>query len=75
MSVYLVLDRIEEGIAVLFPEGQREPEINLPAAYLPEGTREGHILRLILEIDEERTSFVRTRVSALLRRLQGERQP
>lgn len=48
-----VVDAIEESTASVEVDGDRM--ITVPQAMLPRGTREGHVLRVTIEIDEAAT--------------------
>ena len=66
------VDRIEEGIAVLFDDGDNRTEI--PAANLPEKLKEGDILRFDEEnqaytIDAEKTAQVKASIDDRFKKL------
>ena len=50
-TTFIVVDEVEEDTFVLLIDDG--PKIHLERNFLPEGTREGTVLRLTLEIDEE----------------------
>ena len=51
MKQYVVVDRIEEGICeLIFDDGH---QITVAKAALPKGTREGSVLSVAYELDEE----------------------
>lgn len=55
MKINVVVDQVEEGIAVL--ELDEEHFIHFPAVYLPPGLREGETLSLTVERKEESRPF------------------
>lgn len=72
MSVLAVVDRIEEGIAVL--EFEDRTLMELPARLLPAGAGEGAAVRVTLEYDAEATERFRREAEDLQRQLR-ERGP
>jgi hypothetical protein len=48
-----VVDSIEESVASVEVDGKKM--ITVPQFILPKGTREGHVLRVTIEIDEAAT--------------------
>jgi hypothetical protein len=64
-----VVDRIEGTLAVLISCEDESVRLNLPATLLPPGTREGDIVTLSLERDEEATRAAKERVSGLIKKL------
>ncbi|MEY3072745.1 MAG: hypothetical protein RLZZ353_941 [Actinomycetota bacterium] len=60
-----VLDRIEDGVAVLLV-GPAEAEVTVPAAVLPTGAREGDWFRLGLTPDPALTEARRADLAARL---------
>ncbi|MDR3349015.1 MAG: DUF3006 domain-containing protein [Acidaminococcales bacterium] len=71
MTVLLVVDRIEEGIAVLLPQDGGTGEIKCPASLLPP-VKEGDVLRASFEPDPDETQKCRDEAQKLLRELLGE---
>lgn len=77
MRLQLSVDRVEEGLAVLFPwagagkgpTGERN-QILWPVALLPPGAREGKILTLEVSVDEEATSRARRGLQDLVDELE-----
>jgi len=69
------IDRIEGDTAVLLPSGESRvrsgPRAKLiwPVALLPDGAREGDLLRVRCDIDAEATSAAGTRARDLLKGL------
>jgi hypothetical protein len=72
MTVFLVVDRIECGIAVLLPQGGEPGEVKCPLSLLPPALREGDAIRASFEKDPEATLKCRDEAQTLLRELLGE---
>lgn len=49
-----IIDRLEEGIAVLQLEGGGE--LFFPAHQLPPGSKEGSVLEILIKLDKEATA-------------------
>lgn len=67
-----VIDRIEEGIAVL--EFEDRTLMELPARFLPPGAGEGAAIRVTLEHDPEATERFRREAEELQRQLRERTQ-
>ena len=67
-----VLDRIEDGLAVLLV-GPDEVEVTVPAALLPAGARDGDWFRWLVP-DRELTERRRAEVAARLERIRRDRR-
>jgi hypothetical protein len=63
------VDRIEEGIAVLIDRDDDTRRISIPVSLVPRGSREGDVITLTLERDEEATAAAKARVSGLVEKL------
>jgi hypothetical protein len=63
----LEIDRFEGPIAVLL--GEDDKPIELPRALLPADAREGSVLRLSLEVDEEATKALSDELKAVQKEL------
>lgn len=63
------IDRIEDGIAVLIMRDDPAVCLAVPAALLPPGSKEGDILTMSLERDEEATAAARERSGSLIEKL------
>ena len=63
------VDRIEEGIAVLIDRDDDTRRISIPVTLLPPDCREGEVITLTLERDEESTAAAKARVSGLVEKL------
>lgn len=68
MQIKAVIDRFEDGRAVLLA-GDREEAVRWPKALLPEGAKEGDILRVSLAVDADATRQAREEAETLLRQL------
>jgi len=69
VEILVTVDRIEEGRAVLLVRGAEDAPILWPVRALPQDVREGMILRIRVEPDEEATRAAKERVENLLRKL------
>lgn len=69
INLKMVVERIEEGTAVLLVRPDEAKEIYWPRELLPPDIREGHIIRVDLEIDRKATKKAEERVSDLIQRL------
>ena len=63
------IDRIEEGIAVLIDRDDDTRHIRIPVPLLPPGSKEGDVITLALERDEEATAAAMARVAGLVEKL------
>jgi hypothetical protein len=61
-----VIDRTDDGVAVLVAQDACPFRITVPSVLLPPGSHEGDIVTLLLERDEAETSAARSRVTDLL---------
>ncbi len=71
----VVLDRIEDGVAVLLV-GPDEVEVTVPAALLPTGAQDGDWFRWLVpdpELSERRRADVATRLERIRRDRRGGR--
>ncbi len=66
MSFAFFVDRISDGFATLLWEGEGGGDVTLPVALLPEGVREGDLLRAAFEIDRARGEAMRGEIRNLL---------
>ena len=62
----VTIDRIEEGVAVLLLDDEPASRFTLPLSRLPSGSREGDVLTLLLERDEEETCAAKDRSASLI---------
>jgi hypothetical protein len=65
----MIIDRIEEGIAVLISQDDPAVRVPIPVTLLPPGSGEGDCIRVSLERDGDATTAARDRVSLLLEKL------
>ena len=66
-----VVDRIEEGIAVVLL-GDKEVKIEVALAELPSGTKEGSWLKVGFELDPEGEKRQREKIGRLLEKLKNK---
>jgi hypothetical protein len=64
-----MIDRIDEGIAVLISLDDETLRVNVPVLLLPDGSREGDILTIACERDVEATRVAHERMAGLVDRL------
>ena len=64
-----VIDRIDEGVAVLILCGAAGKTITLPSSLLPDGAKEGDIVSLSVQPDPDATQTERAQVAATIERL------
>jgi len=69
MKIKAVIDRIEEGTAVLFIRPDEKDELHWPVNHLPDNAKEGDILNIIIEVDQEETERTKERVRSLIDKL------
>jgi beta-lactamase superfamily II metal-dependent hydrolase len=68
-TMKLVVDRIEEGLAVCYVYDDDRTKFDIPIEYLPPGTRAGDHLTVTFEIDREGQEREQKRAEDLLREL------
>ncbi len=69
-----VIDRVEGELAVLLLGDKGEVRLNLPLSQLPEGCREGDVLKLSFERDQAATGQAKERVSDRMEKLKKKGQ-
>jgi hypothetical protein len=67
--VQATIDRIEGDVAVLVLDTCNPKTVTLPTALLPDGCREGDIVRLTLEADPDATRISRERIAGTIDRI------
>jgi hypothetical protein len=70
--VQATIDRIEGDVAVLVLDTGSPQTITVPSILIPDGCREGDIVRLTLEPDPEATRTGRERIAGTIARLTGK---
>ena len=70
--VQATIDRIEGDAAVLVLDTRNPETITIPSILLPDGCREGDIVRLTLEPDPDATRIGRERIAGTIDRLTGK---
>ena len=68
----VMIDRIEERIAVLISLDDETLRVNVPVLLLPDGSREGDILTITFERDLEAARAAHERVRGLIVRLKEQ---
>ncbi|HHY81630.1 MAG TPA: DUF3006 domain-containing protein [Clostridiales bacterium] len=66
-----VIDRIENNTAVVL-FGEEEIAVNIPLILLPDGAKEGSILKVNLELDTAAELQQREKISRLLEKLKNK---
>lgn len=69
-EVRAFVDRFEEEQAVLLI-GQEGREVRWPSDCLPDGSREGSVLRVVIRLDADATRRTEDMVDSLIERLQS----
>jgi hypothetical protein len=65
-TTQVYLDRIEEEFGVLLVSGEKAVTFDVPLRLFPDGVREGTMLKMTLEVDEEGGRAVRQEVDSLM---------
>ena len=63
------IDRIDEGIAVLISVEKEPVRMTVPVSLLPPGTKEGDIVTIGIDRDEETTEDSKDRIASLIEKL------
>ena len=71
----LVVDRIEEGLAVCYLYDDDRTKFDIPVEYLPRGVRAGDHLNVTFEIDRDSREREQQRAEDLLRELTKGQHP
>jgi hypothetical protein len=66
VSAVFFVDRISDGIATLLLEGEGDGCVTLPIGALPDGVREGDVLRATFGIDRARADAMRDEIRNLM---------
>jgi hypothetical protein len=69
MCMKATIDHIEGGIAVLVSREDETLRLQIPVSVLPPGSREGDILSVTLERDEEATRLAKAETVSLIEHL------
>jgi hypothetical protein len=65
----MTIDRIEGAVAILISREETPQKVNMPLSLLPLGSREGDVITVAIERDEDATAEARERVSSILENL------
>ena len=63
------VDSVEDGVARVLLGEDESVTVTLPVAWLPEGVREGQVLRVTWEADEDETEAAKKAVEDLYEQL------
>ncbi len=66
------IDRIEEDVAVLISSENEPVRITIPSSLLPDCVKEGDVVIMSIERDEESTAASKDRVSSLIEKLKNK---
>ena len=66
------IDRIDEGIAVLISAEEEPVCMTVPVSLLPPSAKEGDIVTIGIDRDEEMTAGSKDRVSSLIEKLKNK---
>jgi hypothetical protein len=69
-----VIDRIEGDLAVVLMGEKGEFKFNIPLSFLPDGCKEGDVLKISIERDLTATQETKQRVSSLMDKLKKKGQ-
>lgn len=67
-----IIDRIEDGVAVLLPQPDEKYPIHWPTGHLPKGAREGSVLIITMEVDHDETHKRQQKARDLIQRLKNK---
>ena len=73
MEIQAIIDRFEGSKAVLFL-GEEEVQVVWPRRILPKEVKEGDILQVTLQIDNEATAAAKAEAENLLEQILGKNQ-
>lgn len=74
MNILLVIDRFEGKYAILESQEKSPLTFNLPRNLLPEGAKEGAVIRFNIEIDDKETEIRREKIKERLDNLKKKDQ-
>ena len=74
MLIQLILDRFEGKYAILESQEKTPSIFNFPRSLLPQGAKEGSVLRFNIDIDNKETTRRRNRIVEKLNRLKKNDQ-
>ncbi|MFZ2473365.1 MAG: DUF3006 domain-containing protein [Methanothrix sp.] len=69
-----VIDRVEGNLAVILIGESGEFKINIPLQFLPDGCKEGDVLKISIERDLTATQETKQRVSGLMNKMKKKGQ-
>ena len=73
-STKVVIDRVEDKLAVVVIYEDDSVKFNLPVDYLPEGVKEGDHLEMSFKVDKESREAQKKRVGDLLKELTEKKE-
>jgi hypothetical protein len=72
-NIGMIVDRIEDDLAVLVMSDDEKVKLNLPVNRLPKGVKSGDHLKVTFEIDRESADEVATEIEDLLDKLKRKK--
>ena len=73
-SLKVVVDRLEEEIAVIVLFDDDSVKFNLPVKYLPDGTRDGDHLQITFAVDRQSRQAQKQKIDDLLKSLTEKKE-
>ena len=73
VSSKIVIDRIEDDLAIVVLYDDDSVKFNLPIKYLPDGAKEGDHLQMTFDMDKESRESAKKKVADLLAELTGKK--
>lgn len=74
MLIKVVIDRFEDKYAILESQDKKSLIFNFPCHLLPEGAKEGDVIRFNIDIDNKETEIKRKKIKEQLDNLKKKDQ-
>jgi hypothetical protein len=68
-KINAMIDRLEDGIAVIFLGDDEDVMLELPTCYLPDDIEEGDILTFKVSVNSRKTKRAKNKVAGMLKKL------
>lgn len=72
-TLKVIIDRVEDDLAVIVLADDDNVHFNLPVTYLPEGVRDGEHLQVTFALDRDSRAAAKQKVADLLQELAGRK--
>ena len=72
-TLKVIIDRVEDDLAVIVLADDDSVHFNLPIKYLPDGVRDGDHLQLTFALDRDSREAARRKTADLLKELTGKK--